>query len=578
MTSNFKKIYRCCSLGAALLAGLFITACSDEQVAEPGDPGEVTGKLPVYISLNVTTPVEGRSRADNSYTTDTGSSSGEVVPGNTPENEIRSATIYLVDETTSSPEIKLTLIAERGVPAPGTDGKTNIVAEIYDVNRSLVPLRGKTLTVYVVANTDEIGMNHSFGLNGNGQTSLTQVPKDAKFSTSSWAAPLGDFGDNGKLMPLVNADNNIKITIPDGNGDDAIRDAIYEKFSNVRDGKAYWEVNKDNGNKTLDLERAVARIEYRDLEGRETPTGPVTGRNNEDLPDNTYWVGNMDLKLQLYSLMPFNVNTESYLFRHTAPGTVKAAGNATALFGSENGGGTGYNWVASPWWKGTPSLINALTVTETDYNFTDEIEETPVVLIEERQNADEDGYHPLCYVSENTLYSIDIMAAQDADKQALLTKYATGVAFKMIVLDKNGEPLKYEPDPTKTEGGTRYPADVTNSVTLTKPEGKNWITITDPATAKWVDSKQETLIIDGEEVETFTLTYIACLIHNNPDRGANDPLPPMYYGVVRNNTYQVTVNSVAGLPLPQDPRSLFLEINCSIAKWNDRWDDGATLF
>lgn len=583
----------------SLLLSAGAVSCSDNAVGGEDTPEEPISYPAAYFSLKVSTSPTTRSRA---LTEEEGDSNKGTVPGNDPENKVESATIYLVDP--SSNTIALQLDARRDIAAVNSESETDVVAEIDDIEK-LYALRGKTFKIFVVANAEvdfTPYFSHNFSNEGTGNRTN---PKDATFPTSSWGSPIGDFGINGKVMPLANYNDEITITIPTGASKEAALAEIYKKFDRISGGEAYWDVKEDNSDKPLYLERGVARVEYQDFLNRdssvtdENQNADVDNKKNTDLAANRYWLGDMDVVLQLYSIQPFNLSTESYLFRHTAPGNFATAGSTVDLFGYERGSNAdAYNWIASPWWTtGTPSLLNPLTITKTNYFIGDEENAsshgiTLVETFQSRSNADNDGYHPLFYIPENTLKSTSQMVdytGSDDNKVYQLTKHATGIAFKFIVLANDYKSiLEYEEqDESDDEGAegnesqtetvtSNYPDAVTNSTT----EGQDkWITITDPVTTKWVDAKPEIVIINGEKKTAYTLTYITCLIHNDGDvKDDVTGFAPMYYSVVRNNTYQVSVNSIVGLPLPQDPKTLFLRVQCKVKNWNVRYDDDVTLY
>lgn len=615
----------------SLVAGILLSlsSCSEEVIDNTGGDTGNLGNGSLFVSLRVVTPREASSRA--TYTDGDGTSTDgthhpyEEDPTDI-ENQLASAVIYFVSEDSETGEqIELALQADERYPATESGGAT-LTYEVEDVS-SLVGLAGKSGSIYIVANSTESALDHNFSK----EIGKKSDPAKATFTTLSLlSAPIGSFGDRGKINPLLNAKKGPMWRIPDGGTQEEKIDNVKAMFDELRQGDLWWDLNETSN--PLDLERGVARLEYKD---KRPDSMTDAGFNKE----NVFEIGNPgNIFIELYAIAPFNVNKESYLFRHGATGDARKASGKSKIFGVENSGnnteiypeGSGYTWISNPDWvyddtaneysfsaEGR-SLINPLSLTPETKNAylignndwgpneegvaTDPEGTVKIADLDKQSYASSDEFKPWAYVSENTLYSTELMEDWSQDEEGidddlLVAKNATGIAFKFLLLGKDGNPLEYIPDGTANSGtpgeeATRgdeeegepeetpltYPDNITNSVS--DEAGERWITITDPATSEWIDLKPEKVTVkttfindEGEEEEReetkeyYFLKYIACIVHNDAEKEDGDPIPPMYYGVVRNNTYQLTINSIRSLPLPQQPRTVFLRMDVNVISW-----------
>lgn len=556
---------------AAISIGLF-TACSDEAVMLD-NPNSETDQEEFYITLKVTTPNEATTRG--SFTTPDGNASNSTddaddrLAGTAEETKLTQASIYFC----VGDEALVALESEYVEPMKGTsNNETTIRAKIQDLS-SLVQLKGNDVDIYVVGNTTAAGISPTLAT-----TTAGKSVSDATFGLAGAGSyPLGDYGTEGHVMPLVNAK---KYTISNFKGITATREEdIIEEikgfFSEHTATNAWWNLTQ-----TLELERAVARLEYDDRRSEYT--------NNTK---HQYQVGDLSLNVKLYSLQPFNVNKSSYLFRQVVEGDyTKATATTAELLGKENGGNDKYNWVKDPSWnesngsytKGA-NFWNALDITEDEYLIKngDNISTDNLITIDNLQTRTKptgDDYYPWCYVSENTLPSIAMMedtetteGEEDEDDivNPLVALNATGVAFNFMVLNDDYEPLEYSAD------GTNYPSEVTNAPAEEADDEEEVegaandvpgdIIITDND-GKWVRVSPTAVTENGATKYYYFLTYIGCIVHNDGSKNGNN-FAPMYYGVVRNNTYQMSVSSISGLPRPKDPSSMYLKLEINVLAW-----------
>lgn len=539
----------------ALCASAMVSCSQDADLVED-DPTARDDYY--YITLNVVTPTSPGTRAD-SQTTDQGASTDGELAGVANENALVSAHLYFCDK-----DLKEVLADFESEYVAPVDDKGNSFLRIRVSNLSdLEKLVGQEDVKILLVGNEKVS---------NGTLYTPSVNPDdisaGTFSVSSLTGdpnPIGDYGTAGKVLPLVSAEPlNIGKFKEAEDGVTTAEEIIRSLFTRLTPTNAWWDVNSTNT--PVKLERAVARIEYRGAIKESTEVDGADAQTEKYLETHDYAIDKMeDVKLRLHSMTPFNVNNKSYLFRHTSPGTDQARGTDIEIFGKENGKTaefTGYNWIASPWWSdgGQPTFINGLTNTDKAYlvngvdlgvdpsniKIADLIGRTPSEEIKLSGAKYSGGYHPWCYVSENTLYSQNLMEDEEVGK------YATGVAFKFMVLDTEGKPITYDTH----SSAQNFPLEIEWS----REAGKErCLEITNLKTYDWVQ------IEEGKD-GFYYLDYVAYIIHNYNAAG----IGPMFYGVVRNNTYQISISKLAGLPHPNDPRKVYLELDINVLKWERR--------
>lgn len=529
-----KTIYKYIACLACLF-GIGLTSCNnDEMNADPG-----TGKTGYYFNLNVSLPSETYTRGE---TVPEGDSTDGTESGTTKESTIKSAEIYFCQNN----EVKFKLEAETLVPR--TDGKVTLSAKLEDIeDLSELIEEDSEVQLFVVGNVEEAGISgHTF--------SKTVDAENAKFNLANLGnAPMLYFGTDGQLMPLVNA-SEFTFSITQGADAETTLENVKKKFIKGSGGYMYFVIPN-----TIELERGIARVEFKD--DRTLLTPPANDNQAyaeiEELlaEDYNYQLGKLDVVLKLDKMQVYNVNKSSYLFRHTAAGYPDGASEDRELFGNENSDAnlSTYKWIATPDWTSTSTgygkgtdYYNPLVIGNDGYSIEGTLGSLSILNLK-RTTPSEAGFYPWVYISENTLPNIDLMEETD-ENGAIAAKYATGVAFTFLVLDKNGEALEYSAD------RTNYPWSITNSTT----KGGSSITITDTE-GYWIDVTP----VGGK----YYVTYIANIVHNASTSYTDQNFAPMHFGVVRNNTYQMYIKSIKGLPNPKDPKSLYLEMNVEVKKW-----------
>lgn len=559
-------------IGGGLILTTFLFSCSDKDgINSPSDYSSDDNSARYYINLRVQTPSSDGTRSTTDNTQPGDSSDGEL-PAAENENSLTSAQIFLCD-TDGNVLTYLKTSETGGLTGEENYKFTNTSSTDYrlkieiDVPK-LLKLKGQRLKMIMVGNYKQI--SHNLDSIVAGTTNISNLI-DAVFSISSVDGdPIGDFGDGnkGKILPLVNKENfeiDFLKDVEDGDLTDvlaAIRAIFSEKDPDG--GRVYSVTN------TLKLERAVARIDFKDRADNDDKSQDLENFPSGVNTDYVYQIGASKVFMCIDQLQVFNVNTSSNLFRQTIKGTNFDAfgvnNEVIKLFGIEKNdaelGDGFYNWISSADWlspnRKTPSFKNDLEINTTTKEHKINGTEGKVSVETLDGRTTHDSYHPWCYVSENTIPNIDLM---ETDK---LPSQATGVAFTFKLLNKLGEDLEY------SATGVNYPTAITKSTTT--GADATTITITMPD-GKWMDVEKVG--------DNYYLTYYAFLVHNDTTQDPETPqdqvdgeeivVPgPMKYGVVRNNVYQISVNKVDNLPDPEDPKTLYLQLDIKVLPWTVR--------
>lgn len=519
------------------LSVILLSACSEtEEALTVEDNTETSGvNGPLYIEVRANLASQNNTKADdNSFTNSDGTSSDGTENATSAESQLYSADVYLWDG--SSTPVQLEYDSKTGT------GPYTVRAIItYDQLKGFANSKPQLLVI------------------GNGKTSSTtsemafasavssSAPMNDKFSVTTFdTKPIGDYGESGQTMPFVNATKYIV----DFSSIDATNDlTLIHSIRNLFGENGILNLSTVPGGKSLELERAVARVDYGDARSSDIKNG---------CSDNVYELGDVaNHTLKLHSIQLFNVSTEAYIFRHTLAGTYSNAygtpANSVTLFEPENGSTDtdNYTWIVDTDWSSTPSkgtsfINDYATLSGTDGR----------ILISELMKTGSGArtksntyYYPWRYIMENTIPAGSLMTDEN------LSKYATGVklTFK-VCTDKTGSPQ------AKINSG-----DV---LTLTMPSTHP----TQPYYYQDINYTDGT----GEEAGYF-LTYYAFIKHNDGDDvtiAADNVVPaPMKYAIVRNNVYMLSVQNVKNLPDPKKIETMFLELKVEIKPWVRRMND-----
>ena len=366
----------------------------------------------------------------------------------------------------------------------------------------------------------------------------------------------------GKKIPMTN-DDYIDLNFS-GLSENDIEVYIEKMYSNEDITELTTKINNaitTSFNKTINLKRGLARIDYRDLSEKGDFIYPLKYRDN-----------NCKIKLKIWSLSPINISRKFYVFPHTASGDISGAsydpskyedmlsGFEVSRFGIENNNAnlTSYRWVADQDWgykKGQSQTWNGSDIGNYFFNmpsvdsndFYAEPGMTPIFissLVNENHFKYVEGgntYYPWRYLSENTLPSTESM----------IRGLTTGICFKVIF---EGSPGMFQ----LIEGSdNEYSDNVENFVKYLKA---NYDTTKEPEITyeRIGDSLSYKFIINGNPViidysreSGNTMNYYYFFKHN--DNGIQGVMGPMEYAIVRNNIYRIAVQGFNGLPTPYDP-------------------------
>ena len=448
--------------GAAMIfTGLGLFSCSSDEIDAPKGGAD----LDSYITLSITAP---ETRADDQE------------EGSEPENSIanNSMSVFFIGDDNS---VAFTISGE--TPVKTATGYT--LRHKMKASEFAQIVKGKSLRVVVTANQN--------------LTSLQSI--DQPFAYSSIIA----YGQNGVNVPMVSTTPSGKIAF------DADAKEIEKKFVQADESSTVYDLSA-NGFGTIELERNLSRIDYKDKDNN-----PVA---------NVYALANTGLYLKVTGLLPVNVHNASYLFKHTSPDANQNV------------------WVNDiDWTEKTAALtsgkgyIDGKFINATgqngdlsNYSFTD------VAALTSNNILAKDGiYHPWVYVSENTLPSVE----------AMIEGLSTGVVFR-VMLCKNAQ-------------GEAWKAGDAQVAEANIDAAAKTIT---------VRGSQRNLIADAGNLY---LDYYYWIRHENN----NDPneMGPMEFGVVRNTIYKLSIKSFNSLPRvydPNDPDELpqaAVEVNVRVTPW-----------
>lgn len=545
-----KYIYKLLAIGCTVGTSLLGGCINDQMQPCPDMPGDNT--IPgvanplYYIEVNVQVPKDLGSRANENENANTGAD--PLAAAN--ELKVEDVDLYFLkaDNTISGGVttydknkilLKLsTKDATENIVTQDENTKSLSTAKILVDDEGftgLSSLAGKKVNLLVVCNPDEISYNGSEGDDAG----------VANFNiTSKNLVQL--FGDDnkGKILPMANAGVYELTSFEDitSNDPDEIITAIKRLFV-PKGAELVHELNP------LDVERAVARFDL----------GSVNTQ---------YTVGGMDneLNLQMFAVAPFNVNNASYVARHVAGSDGTEAGENHFFLERETTANTfSYDWRIDPscnWdvisekytkekadpeenrYYSSPLSVEKDEDDNTKYFLKDEYANfTTITDLTATGKNPIEGYYPWMYVTENTIPVSDMWSDEN------LPFYATGVAFKFLILDTEDNPLTFDSD--------KRPADITfnkenaNDKSITIKNSKGEFVVVTP----------ETVTVGNDEKEYYFLTYYGFIKHGEEAQT---------YSVVRNYVYQLSVASIGDLPQPEKPTSYFLALDIKILAWVKR--------
>lgn len=579
------------AIGAACVMLFALPSCSDKDLDDPDTSGSGEAQA-LYFSISVSTPADNSTR---SFTeTDGGSNSG-TQEGLTNESKITKAHVFFFDEKTG--EKLLSFTADESATDNNSELKAfgSNVTEIYakiDIKNTTVLgdlkklLSAEKANVYVIANADPANLNtiaNEASLQG-----VTFSGSTANF-VRSFTIGTGTTSTSGMVCPMSNKDM-FPIILPhktfSGSDNNDVIKAALELFTGsyrtpAGDPAHLWNISETHG--FLPLERAVARVDYLNNAKTRFDLVDALGPDYEDV------------ELELIGMQLFNISQSAFMFRHTSDGDLEngtRTGVTPKIFGNENGyndhsaEGSLYRWIYDCDWEdkiddninkndglngltiknNTSYFINQSTVTTTgtgdnavstwSVGGTDAY--TSYSDLKEKNSSfatSNRGYLPWHYVMENTLPSTSMMGIP----------FSTGVAFKVkLHLYKTTvtPPAEEEGEPTVTREEVNYTSDKCPKVMMKSGYYQY---------PQWQEDENE------PEGGYWYYTYRYLIEHNNENdgtvsgnTGVEGTLAPMHIGIVRNNIYQLNINSISNLPQPHEPDNLYMAVSIHILDWVKR--------
>lgn len=497
-----------------------LASCSNDGPQPKGElPAEVKSEG-IFLSLDINFPETRSSRSQ----TNTEGNTGVDLPASSNENVINSVNLYFFENKTGETgNLLLALTFADNNDKPTKDASSNNIYKLVK-EISLDDLKsvfGKDVNIYAIANHTP---STSYG-----STTTEKVFLNDKFTQAAVGEGyLLTYSGNGMECPMASYDKfNVNLKSYSVSQNDQLGDiySVAHELFEIIGNAIYWEV-KSGGSNTINLERMVARVDYKD--GSKVPdknniyklSGHTSSIPECDTDDGAVYlkVGKMQL---------FNVGKEAYNFRHTAAGADDAAAvSSVSAFGMERGNGSGYNWIADSDWS-TKNLLNKLEGVTGWPSFT-----TGGTTADALTGSDKSDYHAWNYLMENTVSS----------KSAMSDAACTGILFQVQLCKSDGSLY------TSTSGGEQR-------ITRTS------------------DNYFKKLNKDSEG--HYYLIYKYLIPHNvgltsssvNGESGKETNLNPMHYGVVRNNVYQLELTDINGLPNPDKPEEVSLTLNVKVKPW-----------
>lgn len=511
-----------------------IVSCKQSDIPSPFVEQKFNNSDKICISLNVNIPCSG----DVSYEED--GLSGNML-GSLEEAIIKS--FYLIfcqlEETSKNfPEKdKVSFVLQGAAEGKITGYENGCYLSTLSVEIQyedfIKYFSGKRYGIYIVANAipgDNSAIGHDFD------------PFSGFFNYENIDdLKIGSYGEE-KFLPIVSSTYRPVIDFS-GYSESELKsliDEVTDVTLNVSSGIA--DVFKGIG--SIKLERAIARIDIR------CPSDNTEDNISKQI---VYKLGNSGLYLKLTDLQPFNVSGKSYIFKHSISGDFRRAdliGSDVVLFGKENDSTSdnSYIWIVDyDWQDKKDEYLNSPIFSEGRYVAAGKW--TPLSDLFNRENSSyDDGYYPWCYISENTVPSVEKM----------IHKFSTGVVFRMVLCDEDGKRLDKASLINRVDGHSDLNMIEEEEGVILEYDGRDY-----------------KLIIKNKESDNGTVTYF-CLdyyyfIRHNDTSKRDDITDPMEFSIVRNNIYQLSIKSVNSLPSPYSPERLNeskdLNVSIQVKPW-----------
>ncbi|MCH5236155.1 MAG: fimbria major subunit [Muribaculaceae bacterium] len=598
MMTNLKSIIKkkphgfvlCASLAVFALAALTLTSCINEEVAPCQSAQELVEGNDYYIKLDIRPlgNVESRSTTIGNN----GGSSDGTQNGLGNENKVSNVSLYFFDVTgnTSSTNGKLlyTFNTLEGIEelTPTTQNRSSSYSitkkiEVSDIKKIL----GKKTHIYVLANLDTYPDAET-----TDEENTTKGTEESEFLEETFSvSTLGtgfslDFKDGGMLCPMANYEKfELDLLEYTYSSDEDAYNKILSLFNQNYTGTGYKAGDRLYViPKALDLERMIARIDYKDGSNTDYDNTYELPHHTANVDDCNIAGGGVYLKLNRIAL--FNAGSAAYDFRHTAEGTYKEAGTTVKPFGFESAYSSTGTTAESPYTWISSYSSNTLTPTLSQLYNVDTREFNPLtdgIVSADKVKGTSTTYSPCFYVMENTVSKTSEMDLQ----------HCTGLLLEVVLCKKDGDiytgdGLK-EVRITKDDGYYRVLSfmESTASSEVSGDTGDNSGESSEEGTADGANTKTGYYYLIYKYLIPHNIAYTNTGTHVDPSdgnevdtEGTATTLIPMQYGIVRNNIYQLSLKGINNLPDLHEPDALTLTIDVKIWPWDVRYDDDITLF
>ena len=498
------------SIACLLTALPVLSSCVDGGMADVSLPHEEADGSGVYVSVVVNTDGGARTRTIESPTP--GEDGDDEWPGENYENRIENLYLYFFDGGEDESGIR------KGINA---DGNTQIEA-IVNFSFGEGNLHGYNNRYFTEPmEIDELQIGKTYDVLAI--ANVDGVKTETNFNT------LGELRDAATLEAV---ENNLFVM--------SSANPIFDAEKRINSVKIEGNNSKNNpATVNIDVERLAARIDCRVNDSYQIGTAGDVVKIQQFIVVNKYFENTVNNNIEY-----------SYWFKRvTADTDLSVNPLAFTYLGDEepkNGLSAASNYVIGPMTLNLPTIETGNHHYDNSLYFHDAEDWAQLWrgLSTEVTSKDEDGttYYLLDYTQENVIPA-EVLENEDKRKY-----YCTGVVFK----------AQYTPAGF-TEGETFY-----------WYANKFYKTLEEIATAMGgnISLTDDTCSRYGIYKYTNGICYYTYWIRHADD-GDPTKISPMEYAIVRNNIYQLDVNSVSGIGGTEPGEEGGLIIRVSLASWRE---------
>lgn len=615
------KIKNIISLSIVLFMIVFSSCTQDELDMNQDQQENNISSNEFYISFKV-----GMSDGYNTRgttTPDGGSSDDEdstdlLKNGFAYEQKIREASIYFYHERNENDKSKNELLHwistdELKLDGPDASGNYTFISKLS--LEDLKFLIGNKVNVYVIGNRENLD--------------IKKYPTENLILEAKIDVPISSITIGSSFFPVfrgmipppfifVNYEKYsidlTKIKSIDQNDILDIANKLFNKAYIVNGKKIgnIWEISNDipdserlyyEGAGPLWLERNMARIDYYIGDAKVPNYHQIYELKNfkalVGLESKKVYCKNK-LFLRVLGVQCFNISKVANGFRHIAEGNDSKGlreNGKIKEFGIENGNpnygpsNTDYNWIYDYDWEEKDKLKiseDQLFIDKNDYFYSQPqnnngkwdvdiagwLTATQLQFVQTNWRelispvGRTDGYTPIFFLPENTLPSVEKM----------ILPLATGLVFRMAIYGKTNTDSELEDtNKVKVEDYDLHGTEIE-----TTPIDENGHVIKEPLRILMKDDTYLDVkyyqgnVSELNSASRYYIDYVYLIEHNRNNNsvssgsGTASDLLPMQIGVVRNNIYQIRINSINGLPNAKESDNLSLGIDIKVRPWTVR--------